>query len=1318
MSLSVLLTEKSVYDASGSSPFPNDPTVAGSPAHSLARLSVAQEAVHSNDDSRSKDEGLSGKPAFSSVLTVMAGTAKHQAVPDQSRTLPTISREETHTTQWPSHSSSQGLELSSSSSPSSSYLEDRIPQTSSGLFFSLSQKRTSSSKDVGATVARPSHMSLTEEGKNLSLFPFLSLPSMSSPAPSITPVSPSLASLFFLSSSTEWINKVASSQGQVIVSKAAHHAEKTLSPAEPQAWTGSLTTAKPTSHSVDDLHAVTQERHNATSKPFNFPSEASTEKSNKMTKYSFYSSDIYKRSGGTNAVSAPETSTYATTSYNFLNLLDNLYRPTQNQNTSIKSVSANNLEISPSVPSNQGSQTATQNPSSALLSAHPKGYSVSSHATQQMLHHTAYIRKEDKAAVDRHILVHKSIPVVSPLTSQVVNPTVTPAMTFTPSKLFFTVSSESAADQTSLSQTAVTKPTRIRFGIVSSENASNPADLLMAVGYSSPQLPAININHREGEITGKELRSASAQAHLSNLPSHTLLRTESSNVSVLSSSRRVEVVAVSTSESDLLRDAQDVGTKSGHFKGVTDRGWEDLKMIFTPDSRVTSPSEPAEFAKYMTYKTKHQSSSLFTQPTYLSLSNNSSHDVTDDSNEMYVESDFNSGPQIFPSSRPSPTRPLLNHPLVFQTTPFTKTFEQTVASSAKTSAYIKSKGTTEVQKTRGNYGMANMSQGSESFGPLHKNTAQSYVPPLFNRNQESALIIDSSAYKTDQLTTHLPSFMASEGFFIKSKGSGKKTSTQTPSFPVTAMESVTSPSHTADATFTGHHEQSSLSFWSDIIPTRRKSSVSLGPIARVSNVNTNSVSGRQTTVASSAPSAATSSFNDRQNSMETSSTISSFGTKLMALFSKWKTTKPMPLQSGPFESENASTSFDRAKYNFPADGSSYEHQKLEDRQERDVQILNPKDSTAVTSDSYQTLGEFPSFTFVKGTSVHQQQSLELSPAYLRSAVTVNVLPGVTKNAAATSAWGSDASLHPSYITTDSETSSQATDLAVKHGPSQSDFLSPESAFDSRDTLPENIKTNTVMKRSDLVLSLSSFDSSSSSVTLSSPSSSSSLLMTKPTIPMSFLLLNSDDISSGTTSISVSVKPTFSSPLPNVTLSLDSGHSQEVTQVFALAETKTDELSAGTSKSVVLTFPKEKEASLAPSQSDRITYSAGSTEGASQVSPLTPQQDTTTASAKITTTAVASTLKDPTTTTPSVRVTTQSTTTTTPQPTLTTRRTTTTIIKTQSNRRTLTPPFSRTSPPRVVTTVFISPFTTTTEAPPQQCNITERLWVKTGKENSL
>ncbi|XP_076002953.1 UPF0606 protein KIAA1549L isoform X2 [Genypterus blacodes] len=168
-----------------------------------------------------------------------------------------------------------------------------------------------------------------------------------------------------------------------------------------------------------------------------------------------------------------------------------------------------------------------------------------------------------------------------------------------------------------------------------------------------------------------------------------------------------------------------------------------------------------------------------------------------------------------------------------------------------------------------------------------------------------------------------------------------------------------------------------------------------------------------------------------------------------------------------------------------------------------------------------------------------------------------------------------------------------------------------------------------------------------------------------------------------------------------------------------SETRTDESTTGTSRGRS-TVPKEKEASLNPSQSVSVVLSAGPTVRTSQVSPLAPPRDTTTASVNLTTTttSLASTIKskDPSTPTPSLKATaTQSTTTMgAPPPTFMTRRTTTTTTtsKNQVTRRTFSPPVPKTSPPRVGSTIFISPFTTTTEAPLQQCNITERMWVKT------
>nr|XP_040017097.1 UPF0606 protein KIAA1549L isoform X2 [Gasterosteus aculeatus aculeatus] len=165
--------------------------------------------------------------------------------------------------------------------------------------------------------------------------------------------------------------------------------------------------------------------------------------------------------------------------------------------------------------------------------------------------------------------------------------------------------------------------------------------------------------------------------------------------------------------------------------------------------------------------------------------------------------------------------------------------------------------------------------------------------------------------------------------------------------------------------------------------------------------------------------------------------------------------------------------------------------------------------------------------------------------------------------------------------------------------------------------------------------------------------------------------------------------------------------------LASSEAGTDELTAGTSGAVTRTFPKEKASGLAPSQSARIPLSAGPTERTSQVSPLHPRQDPLTHSVQPTATSnhLSTTAPSPsvtgTGTTTSTTTTTTTTTTTKTQPPPVTRRTTTTTTRTLTSRRIFTPPF-----PRETTGIFVSPFTTTTEAPPQQCNITERLWVKT------
>lgn len=139
----------------------------------------------------------------------------------------------------------------------------------------------------------------------------------------------------------------------------------------------------------------------------------------------------------------------------------------------------------------------------------------------------------------------------------------------------------------------------------------------------------------------------------------------------------------------------------------------------------------------------------------------------------------------------------------------------------------------------------------------------------------------------------------------------------------------------------------------------------------MSREESNSILSQQKTIALAAPFAVTTSFSDGHNSVETSSAIFSSGKKLMALYTKWKATKPVLVQSSAFKAGNASSSFDSAKSNLAADGSSHEHQKLEGKQEHNVHLLNLDDSTAVTSSpfpKYLTFGGHIFSTLAQGTS--------------------------------------------------------------------------------------------------------------------------------------------------------------------------------------------------------------------------------------------------------------------------------------------------------------------------------------------------------------
>ena len=396
---------------------------------------VPFSAAHSDGDSESEGGGLSGQPAFSSVLTVMAGTVKHPVSLDQSRTSPTATRDETHTTQWPSHSFSRGSEMSSSLS----YAGDRIPPSGSGL---TSHQHNTQPVAVSSPVSGPSHVFFMDGNTNVSLFSSSSASSpslsslMSSPAPSAYSL---LSSLLSRSSSTEWINNAASTQGERIVSSPAPATEAaTLSPARPHGLTDSLKTAQPITPSIVDLPAA-QRLQSTTTQPAHFASETSDENSNNITKNATYSpaDQIYTASGtysNSEVITTPATSTHRSFSSpkHGQNPLKASYKLTQTQLPGTNSVSADNITISTSFPSNEESQAVrtqqggSQNPTSALLSAQPNGYSVSSHVTQQMLYRAAYAEQRDTAAVDSPTFVHKSLghAVTSPPSSHTVSPAV------------------------------------------------------------------------------------------------------------------------------------------------------------------------------------------------------------------------------------------------------------------------------------------------------------------------------------------------------------------------------------------------------------------------------------------------------------------------------------------------------------------------------------------------------------------------------------------------------------------------------------------------------------------------------------------------------------------------------------------------------------------------------------------------------------------------------------------------------------------------------------------------------------------------------
>ncbi|XP_034143597.1 UPF0606 protein KIAA1549L isoform X2 [Esox lucius] len=185
-------------------------------------------------------------------------------------------------------------------------------------------------------------------------------------------------------------------------------------------------------------------------------------------------------------------------------------------------------------------------------------------------------------------------------------------------------------------------------------------------------------------------------------------------------------------------------------------------------------------------------------------------------------------------------------------------------------------------------------------------------------------------------------------------------------------------------------------------------------------------------------------------------------------------------------------------------------------------------------------------------------------------------------------------------------------------------------------------------------------------------------------------------SSSSVLMSEGVTSSFVTPASSVTPSVPFPLPEEVSGTSALVtEIAMEELTAGTSR--------EKTSSF---QTGNLTGPALPTsQGTSQEDTTVSLQLTTVTTTTVSATAAAT---RPTITTAST-ATTPPATTGNPAATITRRTTTTTTTAAPVARRTLSPP----TPPRGSTYSLFTPFpfTTTTEAPPRQCNVTEKMWVK-------
>lgn len=1268
-------------------------------------------------------EGLPGKPAFSSVLTVMAGTVKHSASLDEGGTLPTITKDETHTTQWPSQSSSYGSKMSSS------YEGERISPASSGLAPSF--REATPTVTVTLSVSRPSGLSSTSSS------------SMSALALSNSPLLSPAAPQFPLHPSAAFVNKSVSpsqSQKNEISLPSPRKNTSILPTAGYPEWVGVLTTTHADTRQVFDRTDATERTHSTTNTP-PFLTDIIV-KADKVTElHSFMPVDETLKASGTqnqdldlSLIDAPATSsrTLKSTPPHQQSPHPILLRTTETQNSSLNSASSDNLLISPSLPTNheeaqavQRQLEALQNPTSAWLSAHPNSFPVaSSHATPQMWNATPHTDSQTssyKGAADA---------ITWPVNSHIVNPVL------------------SSTVRTSLSKPAPAKPTPFHSGSVSPVHISNSSDLPQAARHGSPGAHAINVSYSQEATVELERTSVSAHSHSTSFPSHAQSPWESISISVTGTDAPVPASElphllsngrVKESQTQIGSGKNIYQVPSAMFLPKTSISYNtgslspdsspavriahDENLGATPDKSPNKSTQPIPSSTLLLSNYRHGRMSLNTEFHFMNQLKATvfSETMPPRASPLPLFRSYTAlEPDIFPRKSPqsvsSPDFPTLKPELIAQTTPSNLNLEIAAGGDLIPSPHV---------------------QVSSVKRP--KEVLQSISTQFHGVREDLTLITDSALEKRNNTSGHptpeFTSFTTTKHVFVlnqTSEDSGKEQSGVKSPSPITFHGTLETPPHKDNTAFVGHYKQPSASIWDEMISARRTISASHSPalITSLRNNKSNFYSGPQPTVPMPTPTSPV----GQQKSSDTFRAIFSAGTNAKAQYAKWNATMPVPLTSSVSELESRSSGFERTRSISRADGSLYRQPRLENGQEHHVHILHLPDPTLAHSNSYPTVGKHLSLT--TETSSIKGKNQNLSPAKVRPAVSFD-----------SSVQSLDVPLPSPHTPTDSLLQSQTPILtlvhtAEHHNPSRGFWDSFENAA------PSFSDTNYISHAVTRVQSTPPEPASSPSSSLLHPwpRSSRPSFANDADLPKPVTLVSYKDPSSSSTSFLsgefLTSKPSMPIPVDPVPLPLSAllsvkaasvtpssnpNMSLDVWQVTSSsvvpAETGTDAVTTGPSDAGALTFPKDKvlvQSSLGPSQSIRIALSAGATERTSQVSPLLPPQGTTTASVELTTATFASTTTTPipATTTTTTAATTSSTRavrfTTTLRPTAVTwRRTTSTFLRTQTSRRIFTPPVPRTSPPRVSTPVFISPFTTTTETPPQQCNITERLWVKTG-----